>query len=641
MPTIHRLPNLVVDKIAAGEVVENPASALKEIVENALDAEATQVTVAIRKGGMTSIQVVDNGKGIAAEDLELAFERHATSKISQFEDLAQVRTMGFRGEALASIGSVAHVTLASQSRDAKTGASITVKGGEKAFSDAMVSQPGTTITVEHLFFNTPVRRRFLKSVAAETRRCTQVIFTYCLAYPEIGFHYSVDGVKKYQFPPGQSMRDRARELLGRELEESLVPLALEKDVVIEGGAPIKLAVRGFVGKPNVARANRQQQYLFINKRPVTDFLLSHRIKEAFGTLLERTLHPAYFLVAELPTEYVDVNVHPRKSEVRFPQTFPFYNLAAEAVRRTLQEHDLTTTAPGYGQATSGGAFGGSSISRESAGFPSGDTERPQYPQGFGAPQTGGSARGHTQDNWGSSSLAAEGGWNTFNPNQPFATRGGFRQEDVFSFGEQAELIPSAAMTPGQRALPQVLSQILSTYILARDEEGILLIDQHAAQERLLYEHFLQATTAKTLPEVQELLIPETFSLTEIDKAVLSEREDFFSSLGIGLEVFGEGEGMVRFVPTFWVGHALIPAIRAMLDQLAAEKDSVLPPAVQDRIITKACKASIKAHERLDHESMERLVADLYACEQPYTCPHGRPTLVRLDQGSLEKLFHRR
>ncbi|MEI6221140.1 MAG: DNA mismatch repair endonuclease MutL [bacterium] len=587
MASINALSPLVINKIAAGEVIENPASVVKEILENAVDAGATEITVRIAGGGMDLISIEDDGNGIPKDELLLAIGRHYTSKLREFEDLEHIGTLGFRGEALASIAAVAHLTLQSRPEGQEAGAQLEVVAGNPSTVKSTSLRKGTIITVEQLFFSTPVRRKFLKSVGSEQRRITQLITTYALSHPHIGFTYVIDGETKIHCASGQDFLSRVLALLGKEVAGELISIDSERSIMLEADRSVVMRLQGYIGKLPLARASRQWQYLFVNERPVVDFVLSHTVREAYGTLLDRQNHPAFFLFLTIPPELVDVNVHPRKTEVKFQPTLPLYSFIRESVGHALAKQDMTTSL---------------SFSSPSGGF----LQSPFY---------------QTSEFRESSASYSAGG---------------------LSFDQQSfdSISASLSVTGNNLLSPEPLMQLFSSYILAQGNEGLFLIDQHAAQERILYESFSKAVDQHSL-QVQDLILPDVFVVAPAEEELLREHQEVFLRLGFLFESFGEQQIALKSVPAFLVPYNTKESFQSIMDLLLQEKKIVPDRQLVDRVIMRACKASIKARDRLSFPEMKALIVDLYNCEQRYTCPHGRPTIISLDEKTMEKIFHRR
>ncbi|MDY6918231.1 MAG: DNA mismatch repair endonuclease MutL [Chloroflexota bacterium] len=563
--SIRTLEPDVVSKIAAGEVVERPASVVKELVENSLDAGATQVAVESRGGGIGSIRVTDNGSGIRADEVELAFRRHATSKISSFDDLHSVSSLGFRGEALPSIAAVAGVEMLTRTEKDAVGTFIRLADGAVGDRGQRGCPRGTTVTVSNLFRNVPARFKFLKSVATESGHISNVVTQYSLAFPEVRFTLLVDGRLTLQTQGNGDMRDVLVRVYGLKVADEMLAVGGEE-----------LSVRGFVGSPAVGRSSRGYLSFFVNGRWVRSPLLGRAVEEAYHGLLMTGKHPVAVLRISLPFEDVDVNVHPTKAEVRFRNERDLFTVVERAVRAALVEQ---MPVP--------------SIRRQPAPVAA--------PAAFREP-----------------------------PHRPPPAR----QEMLLDSGSPV----SAPGLSSKSTLPilRVLGQLSAMYIIAEGPDGLYLIDQHAAHERVLLERF-QAQRARNDVEVQGLLEPLTVEITPRQDELLRHRADLLASYGFVIEPFGPLTYLLRAVPAVVRAEAVSSTIADILDSFAAGGKVDL----EERIATSiACHSAVKAGDALTMDEMRNLVRDMEATESPHTCPHGRPTMVRFSSSQLEREFGR-
>lgn len=666
---IEVLPKQLQYQISAGEVIERPASVLKELVENSLDAGATRVEVALWGGGMERLVIVDNGSGMDEQDAERCFERYATSKLRSVEDLFKIQTLGFRGEALASIAAVSEVVLETRTADAEVGTRLRLVGGEVEEKTVVAMQPGTSITVSRLFFNTPARKKFLKNPQTETRHCAEVVHDQALIHPELSFQLRSESREYYDLPMKQLWAERISQVLGSSWQQSeLLPV----DFV--AGA-YKLS--GFVGKPQAARAGRQHQHLFVNQRRVEDYLFGYRIKEAMGTLVAKKLHPMYVLNLDLPPGELDVNVHPRKAEIKFLEPKNVYEVVEQATVHSLQQARLlpggSVVLPPSSQNDSeldrflwGGAttnFDSTSHSKPdpvealvSGRLSGGEAIREEILQRVeqqifqgGVPtesdgeiysrsKDGGDIFSEPEASYGLSEFSS-GSSSANQAQQALSSDQRWQQtkwEKPENQAEQLSLLQSERFTP--------LIQLYASYILAEGPKGLVLVDQHAAQERVMFERFSQKFAEKGLgvDQHQDLLLPEHLELTWKEKDVMDQLLPLLSQWGFELEPFGEREYVLRSIPSFFAGANSRGMIEGLIDQLMGQKKlKHLDEALEKKLILKACKISVKANEALDVQQMQRILDDLLACEVPYTCPHGRPTIIDFSREMLEKLFHRR
>ncbi len=593
---IRQLSPEVVRYIAAGEVVERPASVVKELVENAFDAGATGVRVAIQRGGLGAIRVTDDGGGIPAAELELAVTRHATSKLATADDLAHVATLGFRGEALASIGAVSHLEIVSRPPDAATGARLRMVGGEITEQGATGGPAGTTITVRNLFYNVPARAAFQKSPTTESRHIITALGALALVRPDIALSLTNNGRDALQAPGNGELLDAIAAVYGPEVAGRLVPLpALE-----ERGR----AVAGFAALPDEHRANRQYLAFLVNGRWVRSPFLAHAVAEAYRAMLPGGRHPVAVIRLDVPPDDVDVNVHPTKAEVRLRNERLVYGLVQRAVREALTAQDRATLPQ----------WGG----------------RPPDPA---APRSGAAAGGRAapmrRDEGASSSFGAA----------LAAAAGGVRTAATAE-EEPPALLPDEAVQQGQL---QVLGQIAKTYIVAASGTGLYLIDQHSAHERVLYEQLLReaADPAATSGDRnrQLLLAPEVVAFSPTQHAWLEEHGEVLAELGFGLEPFGDQSWLVRAVPATLAQRSDTGTIAEVIDGALGREYGDGPVADRTRWSV-ACHGAVKAGDALTAAEMAEIIRQLEACDLGRTCPHGRPTMIHLSQDQLAREFGR-
>jgi DNA mismatch repair protein MutL len=562
-------------RIAAGEVVERPASVVKELVENALDAGASRIAVDITGGGLETIRVTDDGCGIEADELATAFQRHATSKLSDDADLMRVQTLGFRGEALPSIASVAEVEVTSRPRRADAGAWLQLVPETPGESGSRGAPVGTSISVRKLFGRLPARRKFLRTPGSESNAIAAVVTHYALAYPEVRFSLMVDGRQSFATPGSGDLRDAAAAVYGLDLAAELLP-------VTPGEGPIR--VTGLCGPPHLSRANRSYISLFVNRRWIQNRRLSFAVEEAYQGLLMVGRHPIAVLNINLPPEEVDVNVHPTKAEVRFREESAVFGAVQRAVREALIARSPVTA--GVSPAAGPGLV-----------------------------------------------LAPE-------PWTPPLWERGFRREGAVSVA-----VPAAApvgteepLTPSQ-ALPvlRVIGQFGNIYIIAEGSEGMYLVDQHAAHERVLYERFCAARAGRK-PDAQGLLDPVTLDVPPRLRTLVEGEAEALSGHGFLIEAFGEGALLLRGVPAALARGDVRENVARFLDVMSSEDEG----DKRDRVaMSLACHGAIRAGKQLTPEEMRELVVQLEAAESPHTCPHGRPTIVHVSADALARGFGRR
>ncbi len=615
---IRRLPETLINQIAAGEVVERPAAAVKELVENAIDAGARRIDVLVRDGGRTMITIVDDGGGMSAGDLALAVERHATSKLPD-GDLMAVATLGFRGEALPSIGAVSRLTLTSRQPGADSAWSITVEGGLVGEVLPAAHPPGTRVEVRDLFYAVPARLKFLKAPRTEQDHIEDVLQRLAMAHPEIAFSFTAGeggrAALRYGVGEGDALEVRLSRLaavLGRDFGESAVPVNRSRD---------DMTLTGFVGLPTFNRATSRDQYLYVNGRPVRDKLLFGAVRGAYGDLMPRDRHPALVLFLELPGHEVDVNVHPAKTEVRFRDGQAVRGLMVGAIRQALA---------GAGAAVASSLAGGALDAL--AVRPAAPAYQPLPASGYrgslGAPPPR-LPRGLAETGFAwqaplpPAGRPAEGALGAVLPEE---SGGGTHEPPAFPLGVAR-------------------AQLHNTYIVAETVDGLVLVDQHAAHERLVYEKLkaamLDGDQGRQVP-AQGLLMPEVVELGDGGARRLLANADELARLGLALESFGVGAVLVREVPAM-LGHADIGAlVRDLADQLA-ELDHA--PALRDRLeavcASMACHGSVRAGRALSADEMNALLRQMEQVAHSGQCSHGRPTFIELKRADIERLFERR
>jgi DNA mismatch repair protein MutL len=570
MSAIRVLPELLVSQIAAGEVVERPASVLKELIENSIDAGASAITVTLDEGGMRRVQVEDDGEGIAREDLPLALARHATSKIRSLGDLEGVATMGFRGEALASIASVSRVSIASRTRHAPHGASISAEGAQLGEVTPAARAQGTTVSVEDLYFNTPARRKFLRTEATELGHCDEALRRVALARREVAFTLKHNG-RVGRHLRAQSLAERAAQFLGEELVAASVP--------IEAGSG-RLALSGLAGLPQAAKPRAAAQYFFVNGRFVRDRVLAHAVREAYSQLLHGERQPAYVLFLEIDPRAVDVNVHPAKTEVRFRDSRAVHQFVKHALERALSPS--AADAPVSYASISAPVFTGG------------------QQQSFG--------------------LA-----------QPVAAYQAFMGSALPAALPQAEKAPP---------LGYALAQLHGVYILAQNEAGLVLVDMHAAHERIVMEKLKRNLDAGAVQR-QALLVPAVLSAEALDIATAEENREVLERLGLELAVSGPNELSVRAAPAALAAGDIAALTRDVLREIREFGGSEVLSARQNELLaTMACHAAVRANRTLTVAEMNALLREMEETERSGSCNHGRPTWYQLTLADLDKLFLR-
>ncbi|MCJ7625133.1 MAG: DNA mismatch repair endonuclease MutL [Anaerolineaceae bacterium] len=569
---IKILKSEVASQIAAGEVVERPASVVKELVENALDAEAQQILIRIEKAGRRLIEVSDNGTGISEDEIHLAVARFATSKLETAEDLQHVRTLGFRGEALASIASVSRLTLTSCVPDAPNGVRLRIVGGKPGIHEKVGAPIGTVVLVEDLFYNVPARLKFLKTDITERRKIVELLTRYALAYPKVRFQLFQDGKPVFQTSGNGDHREILADFYGVDTAREMLGVRLDDDIQING----------FTSPISVTRSNRREMTFFVNGRWVQDTSLPAALLRAYHTMLMVGRYPIAILFLEIQPEDVDVNVHPAKAEVRFQYPDRIFSTVQRAVRRALMAY--------------------SSVPQISlSSWRSAPEQRAMNPA------------------WNMAAAA---------------------DTNIATMPESAAETPKQAEIPaGELPLLRLVGQVGATYIAAEGPDGLYLVDQHAAHERVLFERFVKSSQTQ-IPS-QALLESVILHLPPAKAQLLSEQLSILKKLGFFVEPFGPGSFQIRAIPAFLTGVDPISSVQVVVDDFE-EDETPLQNEIEKRLIARVCKrAAVKGGQTLSREEQAKLLRDLEICQSPRTCPHGRPTMIHLSVDLLERQFGRR
>ena len=650
---IKILPDTLANQIAAGEVVERPASVIKELVENSIDAGARRLTVEIELGGRRLMRVVDDGEGMSRDDAVLAFERHATSKIRTLEDLGAIATLGFRGEALASIASVAKVGLTTKQEVGIEATRVVVEGGRLLDVKDAARDTGTTIEVRDLFFNTPARRKFMRSEATENYHLTTIVTHYALAHPEIAFELRNNGREVLRVSPAKDLKERAFQIFGAGLLDSLLP--------VSGGREYVARVSGFISAPRERRTTRDSQYFFVNQRFVRDKTITGGLLEGYRSVLPHGVYPVAFLFIDIPHEEVDVNVHPAKTEVRFRRGEAVKDVIAEAVREALASAGIVPDNEGT-------ILRASEISEEMAqvrvpdliheqpriefsGSQLPDLVTPEHEPYFNEPNN-------------SAEVVSSTEYLSVDSEPDLPTESNFDAADSRELEESASTSAADGATPprGYAELPPVnsaerlvrsidsgdvssakiqpIGQLHNSFIIAVDDEGLLLIDQHVAHERILFDKFRKSETERGI-ESQNLLLPETIDLSPAQSEAFRLIEGDLESLGFGLMRLSGRTVAIKSVPTDLPASEARNLFAEILDTVDAEKRGSPKSTLRDDIAASlACKAAVKINMKLTTEKMQWLIDRLLITTSPTTCPHGRPVILRLSMKDIERGFHR-
>ncbi len=623
MPAIRQLPQSVINKIAAGEVIERPASVVKELMENAVDADSSRVDVTIVKGGTELVRVVDDGRGIAQAELPLAVASHATSKIEDADDLFSVGTMGFRGEALASIAEVSRFVIRSRPAGAEEGAELQVDGGQTGPAAPCGMPPGTVVEVRDLFFNTPVRRKFLKTPQTEFGHATEAFNRIALAWPDRHFRLVHGERVVHELAPADRWKDRIVAIFGRELEEVLIPVEGEHG---------ELRLSGYVADPTYSRSHTRMQYLLLNHRYIRDRSLQHALAEAYRGLLLTGRYPVCFLQLEMPPEWVDVNVHPTKLEVRFQDSGRIYRHVLATLRSRFLATDLTARVGNTEPVRSGPPAAPGPVSDSSRATRFLVTESPQdlpWSPPPPAPTTGAPLPPTPPPSWP-----------PLEPPGQVAAAGESAISDAAApqgacVGPPATPCGAGSASPTARGM-----QLQNRYLITEDERGIVIIDQHALHERVLYESLRERLSRGKL-EQQRLLVPATVHLRPDEFSALIQAKEWLEDLGIEIEAFGGSTVALTAYPAILGNVSGDEILRQVVEPLMASEKRLERRDLLDEVLHRmACKAAVKAGDRLAQEEVDALLAQRHLCQDAHHCPHGRPTALVFTREQLDKLFQR-
>ena len=622
MPKIRILSADVANKIAAGEVVERPASVVKELIENAVDAESTSIRVEVRAGGKRLIRVSDNGSGMEREDALLALERHATSKVNRIEDLDQIQTFGFRGEALASIASVSQFELLTRTSDALMGTKVNVDGGVFRSVQESGCSPGTHMSVNNLFYNVPARLKFLKTDTTEMNHVTRQVTWTALAHPNIHFSLTHNSRSMLDVRACDSHLERVRLIYGKEFADNLIEFTEELP---------DLKMYGLLGKPEFTKPNREYQLFFLNQRPIRSPIISAALTEALSSMIAKDRQPVALLFLTLDPEAVDVNVHPAKIEVRFRNERTIYSGIVRMLRNAIHKAKYIPkieTAVEPSQSDADAKSRGSSVSQRVAtsrhvpqrATPITQTQRTQTP--FVPPHraAGNGAETETTDV----------------PETPPLTT---PPEVVVQPPQQVPEDTDLSLLNFENV--QLKTNLFKTYIVVEARDKIFFIDQHVAAERVLYERFVNQMETDGIP-VQGLLLPVTLEATAEQLGTLKIHGDIFKKLGFDLEEFGGSTILIRAIPAPLPTRVAAQTVTDLLDKLPTQPHTEvqIPEAIDNALITLACKSAVKAGDTLDTKEMMNLIKELSEAKLPFNCPHSRPIIVEMGRDELERRFHR-
>lgn len=620
MAKINILDNQTIDKIAAGEVVERPASVVKELVENAIDAGASAVTVEIKEGGTTLIRVTDNGGGIEKSQVENAFLRHATSKISSADDLTSLVSLGFRGEALASIAAVAQVELITKTPEELTGIRYVIEGGVEKEREEIGAPTGTTLIVRNLFFNTPPRRKFLKMPRTEGSYVAELMEHLAMSNPEISFKFLLNGQTKFYTTGSGDLREIVYRIYGKEISGELLDFSCERD---------GMRITGLLGKPAINRANRSFEIFYMNGRYIRSALISKAVEEGYREYLMQHKFPFCILHFQIDTEKIDVNVHPAKLEVRIADGPAFHEAVKEAVYEALHGREMIPDVT---------LSDGRDENKKGEEDKAQTKERASVPEPFEERRLAENRRRETE------SYGNKTGFPKYKaPEQESVLQGILLRQDKPVYGEssneQLNLFDSRILSRETRPQFEIIGQIFETYWLIVYENKLLIVDQHAAHEKVKYERLMKQFREKNVLS-QTLNPPTILTLNNREKECLAAHREDFAALGFVVEEFGGSDYAIRGVPMDLYGYGEGEFFCEVLDELADEAVSGTPESIRIRIATMACKAAVKGNMRISQAEMESLLDELLTLENPYNCPHGRPTMISMSKQEMERKFKR-
>lgn len=644
MAVISVLDQTTINQIAAGEVIERPASVVKELLENAIDAQATAVTVEIREGGCSLIRITDNGCGIPKEDIPTAFLRHATSKIRSAEDLTTVASLGFRGEALASIAAVSQVEMISKTADSLTGTRYQIEGGTERGIEEVGAPEGTTIIARNLFFNTPVRKKFLKTPMTEGTHVAAVVEKIALSHPDISIRLIQNNQNKLYTSGNNNLKDLIYTVFGREITSNL----LSVDAVYEG-----IHITGFIGKPVIARSNRNYENYFVNGRYVRSNIISKAVEEAYKPYMMQHKYPFTMLHLSIDPETLDVNVHPTKMELRFSDGEYVFNRTLEAVGEALAHKELIPQV----------TLDEAAKKRQEDAQKRREERQPRQPEPFEIRRQSSldakhSSAGNHSSSSGSNPALQEAapvqkpgasrpsllceeapGWKLVDKKDPPANESAEDARQPSEPMQQLELFDGKLLDPKSRLKHRLIGQLFDTYWMVEYNDQLYIIDQHAAHEKVLYEKTVRSLKDRQY-DSQLVNPPVILSLNQGEALLLERYLEYFKGIGFEIEPFGGREYAVRAVPANLFSIAKKELLLEMIDGLSEDMSVHNPDIIYEKIASMSCKAAVKGRHAMSAAEADRLIDQLLELENPYACPHGRPTIISMSRYELEKKFKR-
>ena len=642
MRAIELLDKATIDKIAAGEVVERPASVIKELTENAIDAAATAITIEIRDGGTTFMRITDNGAGIPADQVRKAFLRHATSKIRKVEDLTNISSLGFRGEALSSIAAVAQVECITKTPEALTGIRYTIEGGAEKEFEEIGAPEGTTFIIRNLFYNTPARAKFLKSPMSEGNHVSSFVEELALSHPEISFKFIQNGQNRLYTSGNGNLKEIVYQIFGRDLTRELIPIHARTDL---------MEIDGFIGNPNVARGNRNFEYYFVNGRYVKSQLLAKTIEDAYHGFLMQHKYPFTLLYLNIDGEKVDVNVHPQKLEVRFSSQEDIYHQLCLAIQNTLMNRERIPEVPvGREPHRSADHAGRLPVLSKSAPEPferarrmeTASSVREGEPDYQKSSRTGASISGTSDipekhmpiSSHSDSALRPDANAKQDTPIPASAPVAASAPEQMSFFPSEEKKV----LSPSSRKQFRIIGQIFETYWIIEYRDALYIIDQHAAHEKVNYERMMKNYREKKI-NAQMLYPAIVVNLSAKEAGILEKNLDIFARLGFEIESFGGTSFKINSVPDNLYAVASDRLFTEILDQLT-EIGDVSPESIPEKIASMSCKAAVKGNSMLSLKEADALIDELLTLENPYNCPHGRPTIIKMTKYDLDRKFKR-
>lgn len=622
MPNIHVLDQNTINKIAAGEVIERPASVVKELLENAIDAKATAVTVEIREGGISLIRVTDNGCGIPKDELPLAFLRHSTSKIQSVEDLFTVSSLGFRGEALSSIAAVSQVEVITKTSETLSGFRYQIEGGAEKELEEIGAPDGTTFIARNLFYNTPVRKKFLKTAATEGAHVADLVEKIALSHPEISIRFIQNNQNKLHTSGNHNLKDIIYTIYGREITANLLPVERQSEMI---------SIKGFIGKPVIARSNRNFENYFINGRYIKSSIICKAIEEAYRPFMMQHKYPFTMLHFTIEPEFLDVNVHPTKMELRFRDGELIYRQICAALTDALMHRELI---PEVALDEKKQRETEARQLRQSVPEP---FEKKRMAQSV-TPEQSVMSKRHVMPEHPVKPEKPEISENVLRETPaPYAAPEPDRQQKVQA--EQMELFEEKLLEPKTRSRHKLIGQLFDTYWLVEFSDQLYIIDQHAAHEKVLYEKTM--ASLKTREYTSQMVNPPIIlTLGSTEEELLKKHINYFTDIGFEIEPFGGKEYAVRGVPGNLFSLAKKELLMEMLDSLTDDTLAGNPQMIYEKVASMSCKAAVKGNHQMSSMEADKLIDQLLELENPYACPHGRPTIISMSRYELEKKFKR-